>query len=80
VPFQLLMPRKPSGGPLFIIVTYTIVGSLFLPFLAATLLWLHRKAHWDERVPRNGSITTGLLILVLALFVAIGVREILEAV
>jgi len=68
------------GRPLFIIVTYTIVGSLFLPFLAATLLWLHRKARWDERVPRNGWITTGLLILVLLLFVAIGVREILEAI
>jgi len=68
------------GRPLFIIVTYTIVGSLFLPFLAATLLWLHRRARWDERVPRNGWITTVLLILVLLLFAAIGVREILEAI
>jgi len=61
------------------IVTYTIVGSLFLPFLAATLLWLHRRASWDERVPRNGWITTALLILVLVLFATIGAREILEA-
>jgi hypothetical protein len=61
-------------------VTYTIVGSLFLPFLAATLLWLHRKARWDERVPRNGWITTALLVLVLLLFLAIGVREIQEAI
>jgi Mn2+/Fe2+ NRAMP family transporter len=67
------------GRPLFIIVTYTIVGSLFLPFLAATLLWLHRRARWDERVPRNGWITTGLLILVLVLFAAIGAREVLQA-
>ena len=74
IPFAFL------GRPLFIIVTYTIVGSLFLPFLAATLLWLHRRALWDERVPRNGWITTALLILVLVLFAAIGVREIVEAV
>jgi len=67
------------GRPLFIIVTYTIVGSLFLPFLAATLLWLHGRARWDERVPRNGWITTALLILVLVLFAAIGAREIREA-
>jgi Mn2+/Fe2+ NRAMP family transporter len=67
------------GRPLFIIVTYTIVGSLFLPFLAATLLWLHRRARWDERVPRNGWITTALLVLVLLLFLAIGFREIREA-
>jgi Mn2+/Fe2+ NRAMP family transporter len=74
IPFAFL------GRPLFIIVTYTIVGSLFLPFLAATLLWLHRKARWDERVPRNGWITTALLVLVLLLFLAIGVREIREAI
>lgn len=74
IPFAFL------GRPLFIIVTYTIVGSLFLPFLAATLLWLHRTATWDERVPRNGWLTTALLILVLALFAAIGVREIAEAI
>ncbi len=74
IPFAFL------GRPLFIIVTYTIVGSLFLPFLAATLLWLHRKARWDERVSRNGWITTGLLILVLVMFAAIGAREILEAI
>ena len=74
IPFAFL------GRPLFIIVVYTIVGSLFLPFLAATLLWLHRKAVWDERVPRNGRTTTGLLILVLVLFATIGIREILEAI
>ena len=73
IPFAFL------GRPLFIIVTYTIVGSLFLPFLAATLLWLHRKARWDDRVPRNGWITTALLILVLVLFAVIGAREIREA-
>ncbi len=74
IPFAFL------GRPLFIIVVYTIVGSLFLPFLAATLLWLHQRARWDERVPRNGWITTALLFLVLVLFAAIGAREILEAI
>jgi Mn2+/Fe2+ NRAMP family transporter len=73
------IPFAFAGRPLFIIVVYTIVGSLFLPFLAATLLWLHRRAAWDPRVPRNGWITTALLILVLVLFAAIGVREIREA-
>ncbi|HJS75162.1 MAG TPA: Nramp family divalent metal transporter [Vicinamibacteria bacterium] len=74
------IPFAFAGRPLFIIVTYTIVGSLFLPFLATTLLWLHRRARWDERVPRNGWITTALLVLVLLLFLAIGLREIREAI
>jgi Mn2+/Fe2+ NRAMP family transporter len=74
------IPFAFAGRPLFIIVAYTIVGSLFLPFLAATLLWMHRKARWDERVPKNGYITTALLVLVLLLFAAIGVREILESI
>jgi hypothetical protein len=32
------LPFAFVGRPIFIIVTYTIVGSLFIPFLAATLL------------------------------------------
>jgi Mn2+/Fe2+ NRAMP family transporter len=73
IPFAFL------GRPVIIIVVYTIVGSLFLPFLAATLLWLDRKVAWPSSVPGNGRLTTALLVLILALFTWIGVRETLGA-
>jgi hypothetical protein len=60
-------------------VGFTIVGSLFLPFLAATLLWLDRKVPWTGAVPRNSRITTALLALILVLFVVIGAREMMKA-
>ncbi|MGH9319427.1 MAG: hypothetical protein ACRD3V_06000 [Vicinamibacteria bacterium] len=74
------IPFAFTGRPLFIIVTYTIVGSLFLPFLAVTLLWLDGKAPWPENVPRFSWITKALFIVVLILFAVIGVREVMEAI
>ena len=35
-------------GRCIIIVTYTIVGSLFVPFLAATLLYLNNRVRVDD--------------------------------
>jgi hypothetical protein len=67
------------GGPLFIIVTYTIVGSLFIPFLAATLLYLNNRVKWTAPVPHNRWATNALLLLILALFVGVGVQEIINA-
>ena len=44
------MPFAFIGRPLIIILTYTIVGSLFVPFLAATLLYLNNfRFPPDER-------------------------------
>jgi hypothetical protein len=73
------LPFAFLGRPIAVIVAFTIVGSLFLPFLAATLLWLDRKMSWTGAVPRNSRLTTALLVLILVLFVAIGAREVMEA-
>jgi Mn2+/Fe2+ NRAMP family transporter len=73
------LPFAFVGRPIAIIVAFTIVGSLFLPFLAATLLWLGRKMPWADAVPRNSCFTTALLVLILILFVAIGAREVMQA-
>jgi hypothetical protein len=73
------LPFAFVGRPIAIIVAFTIVGSLFLPFLAATLLWLGRKMPWAGAVPRNSRFTTALLVLILILFVAIGAREVMQA-
>jgi Mn2+/Fe2+ NRAMP family transporter len=73
------MPFAFVRRPLFIIVTYTIVGSLFIPFLAATLLYLNNRVKWTAPVPHNRWTTNALLFLILALFVGVGMQEIINA-
>jgi hypothetical protein len=65
--------------PLVIIVTYTIVGSLFVPFLAATLLYLNNRVRWNAPVPHNHWTTNALLIAILVLFVVVGAQEVMNA-
>lgn len=62
--------------PLFIIRTYTIVSSLFIPFLAATLLYLN-----NVRIPTGGGIkknsifSNAVMVFALILFALVGARE-----
>jgi hypothetical protein len=67
------------GRPLFIIVTYTVIGSLFVPFLAATLLYMNSRIRWKVAVPHNHWTTNALLIVILLLFAVVGAREVLVA-
>ena len=73
------IPFAFTGRPIAIIVTYTIVGSLFVPFLAATLLYLNNKVAWTEPVPKNSLMTNLLLVAILALFVVVGAQEAIGA-
>ncbi len=73
------IPLAFTGRPILVIVTYTVVGSLFVPFLAATLLYLNNKVAWTEPVPRNHWSTNLMLVAILALFVAVGVQEAMGA-
>lgn len=66
-----------TGRPLFIIVTYTVIGSLFIPFLAATLLYLNNRVKWTVPVPRNHWTTNLLLAVILILFLAVGIQEVI---
>jgi Mn2+/Fe2+ NRAMP family transporter len=72
------LPFAFVGRPLFIIVTYTVVGSLFVPFLAATLLYLNNRVAWPAQVPRNAWTTNALLIVILILFAVVGGQEVLQ--
>jgi Mn2+/Fe2+ NRAMP family transporter len=65
--------------PVAIIVAYTIVGSLFVPFLAATLLYLNNRVRWRAPVPHNHWTTNVVLIAILALFVLVGFQEVMNA-
>jgi len=62
--------------PLFMIRTFTILGSLFIPFLAATLLYLNNfaiPAHGGMR--RNSVLTNAVLASALVLFALVGAVE-----
>src|SRR6188508_1269724 len=73
------LPLAFTGAPLLIIVTYTVIGSLFVPFLAATLLYLNNRVPWTEAVPKNSWITNLLLIAILVLFAFVGAQEVIGA-
>ena len=62
--------------PLIIIRTFTIVGSLFIPFLAATLLYLNNvRIPVDSGVPKNSALTNAVLVFALILFAVVGASE-----
>jgi Mn2+/Fe2+ NRAMP family transporter len=74
------LPLAFTGAPLLVIVTYTVIGSLFVPFLAGTLLYLNNKVAWaDSAVPKNAIPTNLLLIVILVLFVFVGGQEAMSA-
>jgi Mn2+/Fe2+ NRAMP family transporter len=69
------IPFAFTGRPIQIVITYTIVSSLFVPFVAATLLYLNNRIKWTEPVPRNSVITNLLLFAILILFAFVGFQE-----
>jgi Mn2+/Fe2+ NRAMP family transporter len=73
------LPFAFLGRPLIIIIAYTIVGSLFVPFLAATLLYLNNRVRWEAPVPRNHWLTNVLLVAILVLFLVVGAQEVMNA-
>ncbi len=73
------IPLAFIGRPLFLLVTYTIVGSFFIPFLAATLLYLNNRVKWDSPLKRNGWGANVVMVLVLVFFLVIGMRDVVGA-
>jgi Mn2+/Fe2+ NRAMP family transporter len=73
------IPFAFTGRPIQIVITYTIVSSLFVPFVAATLLYLNNRVPWTEPVPKNSWITNLLLIAILVLFAFVGAQEVIGA-
>ena len=61
--------------PVMIIVAYAVLGALFMPFLAGTLLIMNRKKEWVGELV-SGRLTTALLWTSLGLFVYLAALEI----
>ncbi|HZI11329.1 MAG TPA: divalent metal cation transporter, partial [Myxococcus sp.] len=59
-------------------LAYAVVGSMFMPLLAATLLWMNNRK--SELGPlRNGWLTNAALAATLLLFLLVGASEALDA-
>ena len=74
VPFAFL------GKPLMIVVAFTVLGSLFIPFLAATLLYLNNRIPFPLPLRSNCLATNIVLGLIVVLFLLVGALEIVELV
>jgi len=64
------------GRPLVIIIAFTVLGSLFIPFLAATLLYLNTRIPFPPPLRSNKPITNIVLGVILVLFLVVGAIEI----
>jgi len=58
--------------PVWLVFAYTVVGSLFFPFVIATLLWLNNAR--TVRVARNGLFVNVVLGAALALYVFLAIE------
>ena len=63
--------------PVWVIKLYTLTSGLFMPFLAASLLWLTTKRSLMGEL-RTGKLSMTAMVAALALFVAIAVRQIVD--
>jgi len=70
------IPFAFTGQPIQVVIIYTIVSSLFVPFVAATLLYLNNRVKWSESVPHNSLVTNLLLVAILVLFAIVGYQEV----
>jgi len=62
-PLILLWFRQPVA----VVVTFSIVGAFFMPFLAGTLLYLNNRRDWVGALA-NGRLGNGALLVCLAAF------------
>jgi len=74
-PLILLAAERPVG----LVVLYAVMGALFMPFLAATLLYMNSRRGWVGDRLRNGAAATVILVLCLLLFVAVGYGDLQTA-
>jgi Mn2+/Fe2+ NRAMP family transporter len=65
------------GRPIWVIKVYTLTGGLFMPLLAATLLWLNSRRELVGELT-NGLVAKATLVLALVLFVVIAGRQVVD--
>jgi hypothetical protein len=63
------------GRPVWLVFAYTVVGSLFFPFVISTLLWLNNSRHTPHPT-RNGVFVNVVLGAALLLYVFLAARSV----
>jgi Mn2+/Fe2+ NRAMP family transporter len=64
------------GRPLLIVIAFTVLGSLFIPFLAVTLLYLNNRVAFPAPLRPNRLVTNLVLGFIVVLFLVVGALEI----
>ena len=66
------------GKPVWVVVVYAVAGSLFMPFLAATLLYMNNQKAWmgatRNRWPSNSLLVIALLLFLVLFLIELGKR------
>lgn len=70
------VPFSFFGSPLVIVIAFTVLGSLFIPFLAATLLYLNNRVAFPPPLCSNRLPTNLVLGFIIVLFLIVGASEI----
>lgn len=70
------VPFAFNNHPLLIVVAFTILGSIFVPFLTLTLLYLNNCVQWTTHVSRNRISSNLVLALILLIFLMITILEV----
>ena len=65
------------GKPVWLVILYAVTGAFFMPFLAASLLYMNNKIKWLGEM-KNKWLMNGLLGVSLILFVYLLVEEIVK--
>ena len=73
-PMILLFLKK----PFLIIILYSVLGALFMPFLAGTLLYMNSKKKWVGENMCNSILTNFLLLISIILFGYLGIQGLLN--
>ncbi|NOZ20661.1 MAG: divalent metal cation transporter [Planctomycetes bacterium] len=73
------IPLLALGKPVALNIAYAVIGSLFMPFLAGTLLYMNNRRKLIGKL-RNGILTNALLALTLLLFAYLGALHLWQGV
>jgi len=76
----LAIALVPTGRPLWLILVYTVTGSLFMPFLAFVLLRLNSARGPLGRALGYGLASRIVLVATLILFAALGLQKLVESI
>lgn len=61
-------------------LAYAVLGAMFMPFVAVTLLLMNNRRAWVGERFRNGAGTNAALIITLVVFVVVGGQEIVDSI